>query len=252
LNTRIKRLLNVATFIGVLAFTHILHSKTIRVAVIDTGLDSSLMNESFLCAQGHKDFTDTSLNDNDGHGTSISGLIDQHVKGQLLGEVPIKNILKSTEDYCQIIIKIFDPASNKSTIETTVKAFEYAMSLKVDYINYSAGGLEYSFSEHMVIKKVLDAGIKVIVAAGNKSSNLNKKPFYPAKLDSRLIVVGNLNFRHQRSPTSNYGEDVDTWEIGERAVSYRTSNLVSVMTGTSQAAAIHTGKLIKKQLKSRP
>jgi hypothetical protein len=237
--------LNSFLFICVLLSSAVSNAQNnlIKVAVIDTGIHSSLLNESFLCKDGHKDFTNSKngIADNHGHGTNVSGLIDQHVKGMLLSKHSLKSVLKTKANYCQVILKFYDPVGNNS-LDATVKAFEHAISLKVDYINYSAGGSDYSKAEHEVIKKALNAGIKIIVAAGNEGSDLQKKPYYPAKLDSRLIVVGNYDSSKQRAPTSNYGKDVDVWENGVNSLSYHTSSAVSSLTGTSQATSVHTGK----------
>jgi hypothetical protein len=220
--------------------------KKIRVAVIDSGIHPSLMDKKFLCKEGHKDFTDTGLEDVNGHGSNVSGLIDQYVKDKIIGMYSMPEILSTDADYCQIIIKFWDPRMKNSALETTVAAFKYAISLNVDVINYSAGGTDYYKEEHKIIKKALDSGINIIVSAGNHANNIEKHPFYPANLDPRLIVVGNLTIRNSRAETSNYGSIVDVWEIGQNRISYASDNTTSILSGTSQAAAVHTGKFIRK------
>ena len=61
-------------------------SKTLVVAVIDTGIDAQAFNRHVLCKTGHKDFTGTGIQDRHGHGTHISGLIDQYAKSIFLGK----------------------------------------------------------------------------------------------------------------------------------------------------------------------
>jgi hypothetical protein len=55
------------------------------------------------------------------------------------------------------------------------------------------------------------------------------------------VVVGNKARNRFRHHTSNYGMVIDVWEFGVDAKSINCT-----MTGTSQAAAITTGKLIKE------
>lgn len=178
------------------------YSKTITVAVIDTGIDKASSNK--LCKFGHKSLVDNSpLTDEHGHGTHIAGLIEANAgKG----------------NYCMVSIKWFKQGMTPSeSITNLVDAINHAINIKVDYINISGGGTEYFSAEERAIKRALDQGIKVIAAAGNEASNLDLKcNYFPACYDSRINVVGNIfhhgDFDTQREPSSNYGNYVKTWE----------------------------------------
>ena len=117
--------------------TQITAKATIRVAVIDTGFDfNSTWNSDFfksrglvrpkLCDTGHYDVItkSTKVVDNHGHGTHIAGLIAKY---------------NENTDYCLIIIKYFDSKSTKNTALLSQKAFQKAIDLDVDVINYSGG-----------------------------------------------------------------------------------------------------------------
>lgn len=222
--------------------------KPIIVAVIDTGISESLTNANFMCKMGHKDFTGTGLKDNHGHGTHISGLIDQYAKDTLLDKDPttINKLLTKKANYCQVILKYYDPSRKFNNTNDEIEAIRYAIQIKVDYINLSVGGTAYSEEEDKLIKKALSKGIKIIVAAGNDHRSLDSPnyKFYPALVDSRLIIVGNLESPKSRAPSSNYGSKVNTWEIGTDQLSLSDDKHVISMTGTSQATAIKTGKLV--------
>lgn len=226
----------------------VLSAKKIRVAVIDSGINSTLVGESFLCQEGHRDFTGTSMHDSTGHGTHVSGLIDQHVKQIFLDNAPISRLLAAKAPYCQVVLKVFDPLAGSDGLSTTLNALRYAMDMGVDYINYSAGGSHYSLEEHLLVKNILDRGIVMVVAAGNNSRDIVVDPYYPAALDSRLIVVGNYDGHGKRSPSSNFGSIVDAWEIGMGLTSLYSKTLKSISSGTSQATAVHTGKLIRRRI----
>jgi len=239
--------------LGLAAHATMPQEPVVVVAVIDTGIAEELVTSKMLCKTGHKDFTGTSIVDHHGHGTHVSGLIDQYVKNIVLDDKPIslKIIQNKPAKYCQIILKYFDSKQDTDTLEAEIQAFREAIKLNVDVINFSGGGEEYSAREHALIKEALDLGIKVVVAAGNEKSNISKRPYYPAALDSRLYVVGNLMKDNKRAPTSNYGPKVTSWEYGTNRTSYGLKNQVTIMTGTSQAAGVKSGKLVRQMLNKR-
>lgn len=230
-------------------------NKPVVIAVIDTGFNiKGLGDGRHLCKFGHKDFTSDDLIkdsddgfgtntpvpvDNHGHGTNIAGVIDKYASGY----------------YCLVIIKYFDHVAklgeDTHNLERTVSAIKYAANIHADIINYSGGGEDTSKEEITAVKDFLDHGGTFIAAAGNDHSELaGEDPkthkhyaYYPAMDDERVMVVGNGDGKEkeQRSPTSNYGEWVDVWEHGENV----TGNGIT-MTGSSQATAITTGKVVSK------
>ena len=222
--------------------------KPIIVAVIDTGFDFNSNWDSIvknnpkikkpkMCKYGHKDFTGIGLQDNHGHGTHIAGIIAQYALDQ---------------DYCIVVIKFYDPLlKNANFVELTDLAFKRAVDLKVDIINYSGGGTERDREECLILKKALDRGIKVVAAAGNEGSNINEKPYYPAMCEDRIIAVANIEKDGKYAKTSNFSDptDVNSRKLavqeGVNVMSLSPGNRVAIMTGTSQAAAIETGKIVK-------
>lgn len=225
--------------------------KRIMVAVIDTGLDESLMNKDWVCPEGHKDFSGNGLNDTHGHGTHISGLVDQYAKDYIFlkNKKAPKDIDNVEADYCQIIIKYYDPKSSDN-LENTIKAFRWAIDQHVDIINYSGGGLEANKAEKAVVQEALDKGIKFVAAAGNERSDIDMHPYYPAMYDKRIFIVANLVSPDSRevASSSNTGKSINTYEIGTNILSRLPGSTFGYMTGTSQAAAIKSGKLVREML----
>jgi Subtilase family len=215
-------------------------TKTIKVAVVDTGFGfNNRGHEAKLCRFGHKDFTadqkfymnyntlDPVPMDFNGHGTNIVGIIDKYTKGV---------------DYCLVIVKIFSEGeSSYQAVQASASAFDYIKNLGVDFVNYSAGGAEGNAAEEIAVKELLNSGTTIVAAAGNGSSSLDIKQnsFYPAMYDKRIVVVGNKKVDGTISETSNYGKVVNRWEVGERIEGFGI-----IMTGTSQATAVATGKLL--------
>lgn len=223
--------------------------KPIIVAVIDTGFDFKsdwidtikehpTLRKPRMCKYGHKDFTGFGIEDHHQHGTHISGLIAQYAAGS---------------NYCLVMIKFFDTKENEGInhLDLEMKAIQRAINLKVDIINYSAGGNDKSDRECTLIKKALDLGIVVVTAAGNEHNDINKTPYYPAMCDDRVIAVANADVDGVYAYTSNYTNDVELKarglykENGTSVFSVIPNNSSGYMTGTSQAAAIETGKIIK-------
>jgi subtilisin family serine protease len=216
-------------------------AKTLIIAVIDTGIDPSVPH---LCKMGHKSFVKSSsaLTDQNGHGTHIAGLIAANV-----GE----------GDYCIVAIKYYvDGATGEQNMARMIAAEKYALNIKADFINISGGGPQSNSEEKQLIQSILKRNTTMVVAAGNEKSDLDKScDYFPACYDSRIIVVGNLEVREDGQKgvchSSNYGAYVKRWEVGTNVTSTLPGGRTGKMTGTSQATAVATGKLVKERLIKR-
>lgn len=244
---------------------NVANAKTIKVAVIDTGFDVKstwpnaskfdlvkpklCVNDKEIPNNGIDDDGDgyidnvhgynfvannSDLTDNHGHGTHVSGLIAKYSKGM---------------DYCLVVEKYFDPKSAPGdNLGNTVKAFRYAITQNVDIINYSGGGLEKSKTECELVKKALDKGILIVVAAGNEQSDLTQRGYFPALCDDRVMIATNLDNSRKIATSSNYDEKhkFNTFALeGQDLYSTLPNNGIGKMTGTSQSTAVLTGKMIK-------
>jgi subtilisin family serine protease len=205
----------------ILFFTNTSYSKQLRIAVIDTGINSSYIKRANLCKSGHKSFAkDNSIYDTDGHGTNIAGLIKSKSKN-------VK--------YCLIIIRFY--SKDTSDLQKSfIDSLEYAYTLKPDVINISGGGLFPNKREHIIIKKILNKGIIVNAAAGNEGMNLDTLcNYFPACYDKRINVIGAKNVSK-----SNYGHVVDYVLNGKNRKAFGVN-----LTGTSQSTAVFTGLMIR-------
>ncbi|CAM6003938.1 unnamed protein product [Sphagnum balticum] len=203
-------------------------AKTLTIAVIDSGVDFSLPS---LCKFGHKSFATALPNplaDEVGHGTHVAGIIGANA---------------GPGNYCIVSIKYYDAkATGKSNLANMVKAIQYAINIKVDFINISGGGPDSNEDERIAIMRALKKKIRVVVAAGNEGDDLDKKcNYFPACYDNRIVTVGNLqDVELSRSPSSDYGNYVKRWEVGTNVLSTLPGGRTGTMTGTSQAAAVAT------------
>ena len=246
-------------------------SKTLTIAVIDTGVDATAITH--LCKYGHRSYIGNHpTHDPHGHGTHIASLIEKYA---------------GVGDYCIVSLQYYSEVnSGQQNLRNLKDAMQFAINIKVDFINVSGGGPEYNEEEQRLIKNALDKGIKVVVAAGNEHHNLSTYcDYYPACYkDSRMVVVGNrvseetwqsgvyymlrkLITRANRSDDeslkrasdSNWGDVITRWEIGDKVEGRVPCHLrhlnpdpkercAAKMSGTSQATAIATGKLVHERL----
>jgi len=226
-------LLSTAVFAG--------ECKPITVAVIDTGFGHMGNGEGVkLCKYGHKDFSieqeftsrygtiDRVPYDNHGHGTNVVGLVEKYAQPKV--------------NYCIVVIKYYsDKQSGIQNLIAEEKAIEYANNIGVNIINNSGGGPTKSEKESTTVRAFLDRGGLFVSAAGNDGKNIDRQEFayYPAVSDPRVIIVGNKNVFGVPSSTSNYGTAVKVWEFGNDQAAYGLT-----FSGTSQATAITTGKIL--------
>jgi len=202
------------------ALTH--KSRPLVVAIIDTGISSDA--NPVLCKFGHKDFTGTGIYDTNGHGTNISGIIDNLSEGSY---------------YCQVILKYYNPKDPVGNARRTIQAFRHAIALGVDMINYSSYGEGFNIAEKKVVTEALNKGIVIMVPSGNKLRDLDVDcKVYPSCYDSRMVVVGNSTNRLG----CGFGSVVDIWEDGTGVTGFGIT-----LSGTSQSTAIATGKTVRRK-----
>lgn len=203
------------------------NARQIKIAILDTGLPT-FKTDAKLCHNGSYDLTGTDMVDRIAHGTNIIGIISDRLN-------------KAKVDYCIYDIKIYDKASSDTPFLTHLIAYLYLYYLDVDIVNYSSSGLVESPPEDVLIKGLIDKGVKFVAAAGNDSKNLDKKcVVFPACIPG-VISVGNLNSDGTRHSSSNYGKIVSKWRGGTRICANHVCE-----TGSSQATAVETAEQAKK------
>lgn len=201
-----------------------------KIAVIDSGID--LKNEKlkpYICNTGNFDFTGEGLQDTHGHGTNVSWLI-------------VKNL--NPKEYCVMSLKYFSTTNHHNNLSGEIKSFIRAAELGAVLINFSGGGMFASSAENQAVNYALSKGIKVVVAAGNNSTDLSRDcNYFPACgiKHENFYVVGSTYENGQRLPSSNYNGPVQNWEVGYQQEGPDGKRL----TGTSQATAVFSGNLLK-------
>lgn len=192
------------------------------VAVLDSGIDTDhemfegrLINTFFNCSlTGEAD----SCEDDFGHGTHVAGII-------------VDNTLSNVK------IKPYKVLNNegKGSLSSIAIAVDLAVAEGADVINMSltAEGESQTMTES--INNAVDDGVNVVVAAGNKGSDLTRKTYTPACIES-AITVSAVNKSHQLSSYSNYNGPIDMAAPGDNILSAYLDNTYKTMSGTSMAA----------------
>lgn len=189
------------------------------VAVVDSGIEEehSLLKDKVVPGVDMLEM-DLKPNDNNGHGTHVSGIIVQ--------KAPDVKILP---------VKILDN-------EGKGKGFSpfgifYAILRGADIIN-----LSYVEEENFLTKWIIKYGaykdVVFIASAGNEGKN---KVDFPANLPE-VISVGTFNPETENLDWfSNFGEKIDYVAPGSDILSADLNNRLSHKSGTSMSAAYVTG-----------
>ncbi|WP_245871757.1 S8 family serine peptidase [Candidatus Nitrosotenuis aquarius] len=153
------------------------YGKDIKIAVIDTGVDSGHPDLSDKIIGGY-DFieNDITAQDTNGHGTEVAGIIAAN--GKMRGVAPEAKILA---------YRVSDTGNSVSS-DLIVKAIQKAIEDDVDIINLSLGVNRTNDKIEDAINDAVEKGIVVVAAAGNSGPDL-RTIGSPGK-DPHAITVG--------------------------------------------------------------
>lgn len=221
-------------------------SKSVLVAVVDTGLDANhpdLKANVFRDAKGNYgfDFVKNAPNPTDehGHGTHVAGIIGAVANSKTGVSGVIQNVSIEAVKYYA------DSNTGAVNLKNTVKALEWAVNSGAKVINYSGGGPEFAEDEYLALKKAESKGIIVVAAAGNERSNtdLPENYYYPSAYRlTNIISVAATDINNKLIRSSNWGKTkVDVTAPGENIYSTLPGGRYGFMTGTSQATAFVSG-----------
>ncbi|WP_270180133.1 cell wall-binding repeat-containing protein [Alkalihalobacillus sp. CinArs1] len=196
------------------------------VAVLDTGVDldhpdlkGNLVKGINLHSKGE------TAQDNEGHGTHVSGLIGATTNNG----IGIASISKGVKI---MPIKVMD--GNVGQMSAVVEGIEYAINHGADIINLSLGSYSNLQSMKDVIDKASQNGVLVVAAAGN--DNLNKVR-YPAAYESTIAVGATNTGTDEKGAYSNYSADIDLNTPGTDIYSTWLDGY-NYSTGTSMSSAL--------------
>jgi subtilisin len=242
----------------------------VTVAVIDTGIDLAHPDLSGrIVANKNCLSTRKNGNDDNGHGTHVAGTIAalDNSTGSLgiasasrLAAVKVLNA-QGSGMWSSIICGLDWVAANSAALDIKVAN----MSLGGSGSSDGACGLVNGDALHQAVCRVRDAGVTVVVAAGNEGADTAGK--VPAGYDDAVItvsaladsdgLVGGLGSVTSYGPDdtfatfSNYGSAVDIGAPGVAIYSTWKGSAYNTISGTSMASP-HVAAAAAMYLSSNP
>jgi subtilisin family serine protease len=205
------------------SYTQPVSAAGVNVYVIDSGVLGTHQEFGGRVADGW-DFIDddATAQDGTGHGTHVAGTIGGATAGV-------------AKDVKLIAVRVFDNQGN-GTLGLDIAGIQWVINHATlpAVINMSIGGT-YSALENAAVKAATDAGIVVVVAAGNADKNACTES--PASAPE-AITVGASDAADERASFSNWGSCVDVFAPGDGIVSSANTGNADYTTkrGTSMAA----------------
>ena len=177
-------------------------SNNIIVAVLDSGIEPSheIFNNINILEGVNMINGSMSAQDDFGHGTAVSGIIAESVKGANISILPIKVLNNKGAGSLLNILNSLEYAKNQGAKVAN-------LSLAINFANY------YNSDEIQSTMKYYDnilakSPLLMICASGNDNVNQDNAYSYPS-VSNYTISVGSINEDEKRSSFSNYGKTLD-------------------------------------------
>jgi subtilisin family serine protease len=213
--------------IGAPAAWDISEGASVRVAVVDSGVDLSHQDllGRFDAASGYNFVTrGASPQDDDGHGTHVAGIIGATLNNGI-GMAGVAN-------KCTIIpVKVMNSAGTGSS-SNVAEGIYWAADHGADVINLSLGAPISSAAIESAVQYAVNRDCVVVAASGNEGSN---QVFYPAAAPN-VIGVAATDKNDVRPGFSNYGPNVDISAPGLDIYSTWPGGTYRWGSGTSMSA----------------
>ncbi len=215
-------------------------SGNIKIAIIDTGIDYNHpdLKANVDSAHGYNFINDTKdAMDDNGHGTHCAGTIGATHDNKIGVAGVMANVTL-------IPLKFLD-SNGSGTLESAIKAIDYASTLNVDLMSNSWGGSGRSQAMYEAIKRASEKGIIFTAAAGNSSTDNDRDPSYPANYEvPNIISVAALTAQNDLAYFSSYGKNtVHIAAPGRNILSTAKGGGYEIMSGTSMATPHVSGAL---------
>jgi hypothetical protein len=177
---------------------------TIRVAILDTGLDSKQQNlfPNVAFLDGWNFFDDTSdVTDENSHGSQVTHFV-------------LKNFLRLAPAEAKIEIIPIKIVKNEAGLspESLAKAIHFALDKEAKLLQIAFGLTRNSPELKEAIQRAVQAQALIVTAAGHGLEN----PYRPMPLASlypqayrETLVVGASRSPEQHDPLSNFGPELD-------------------------------------------
>ncbi|MEM9737488.1 MAG: S8 family peptidase [Bacteroidota bacterium] len=209
----------------------------VRVAVLDTGIDSNHPDLKDVIAEV-RDFTGDGIEDMSGHGTHCAGVIaGQPIQSEFVGVAPKAEL---------IIGKVLDNKGRGNgkwiceALEWLLEGVKSGSDYAPDIISMSLGGYFRSKKLFKVIHELTALGVHIVIAAGNEGSAYRNSIGAPACY-SCGIVVGACDSNGNPSGFSSRGGEIFCLAPGDEIWSTYPGGGYACLSGTSMATPFIAG-----------
>ena len=195
---------------------------TVRVAVLDTGVDithpdlQNMINSYIHDGASGQDII--------GHGTHVSGII----AAEMNNKVGITGVCQCDLNVWKIFTDTPDPSDGEYYVDDVMyqRALNAARNAGMQVVNLSIGGTAHSQTEEFLFRRLINSGATVVAAMGNEFEEGNPKEFPGAY--SGVLAVGAIGKTKRRASFSNTGSHI--------GISAPGLNIVSTLPMTASAA----------------
>jgi subtilisin family serine protease len=220
------------------------------VAIVDTGIDlrhadlrkNLWTNPDEVAGNGIVDDVhgvdlvddDGEPQDANGHGTHVAGLVGARVNNR-------RGVAGIARDVRLMAVRVLD-ADNGGSTDDVAAGVDYAVREGARVINLSLNGDDEDPALTEALQRAEQAGVLVVVSAGNDGRDLGAAPSYPAcSTPSNVLAVAAVDRRGRLAGFSNRGACVDVAAPGVLLTSTGIGGRYERRSGTSQAAPLVAG-----------
>ncbi|MEG2265927.1 MAG: S8 family serine peptidase [Acinetobacter sp.] len=223
---------------------------TIKVAVIDTGIDVTHAEFAGRIDCAYDEVRNTPITgngdiDSGGHGTNVAGIIAASANNGI-GMAGVSYNAKLIainvfEEYRDGYGNLRIGASTKNVCD----AYDYAMAKGARVVNLSLGGYSKQPMDLVLETKITEAsnrGVVTVCSGGNgdQYNNPITKPSYPSDFDACISVVP-IDKNGVTTSWADYNRFKDIAAPGVGILGLNPNNRYKEMTGSSQASPIVAG-----------
>jgi serine protease len=204
-------------------YTYNTTASNVRAYIIDTGIRASHNEFGGRVGAGYTSINDgNGSNDCNGHGTHVAGTVGGSIYG----------VAKAVRLHAVRVLGCNGSGTNAGVIAGI--DWVAANHVKPAVANMSLGG-GASTATDTAVNNLINAGVTVVVAAGN--DNANACNYSPARV-ANAITVGSTTSTDARSNFSNWGNCVNIFAPGSSiTAAWHTSNTATnTISGTSMAS----------------
>jgi subtilisin len=207
------------------------------VAVLDTGIDIDHPDlDDNLAGCENFIYWWRNCNDDNGHGTHVTGIIAAEDNGfGVVGVAPKARIYS---------LKVLN-SRGSGYLSDVLEALDWVIANEMDVVNMSLGTNSNITSFHEAVQEVYQAGIVLVAAGGNDGPGINTVDYPAAYLE--VIAVSAIDAANNVPSWSSRGPEIDLTAPGINIYSTYRGGGYRTMQGTSMSTPHVTGVVALRQ-----